>query len=259
MIVVIKYGGNAMAEVADSDGADHFATEIVRMHRDGLRPVVVHGGGPQISALMAASGLRSEFRDGLRVTDARTIDIVRTALVEHVSPRLVTAINNHGAPAVGVSGDTFLTAAPRDPELGFVGDVAAVDVAVLHSVIGRGAIPVVAPLGRDGLGQTYNINADTVAGALAAALAAHRLVYLTDIDGLRRVVNDATTRIGQITPDELHALLEAGTIANGMIPKVQSCIAAVRAGVAEAHIVDGRSPNVLQSVLRGEHIGTVVR
>ncbi|MEQ1872236.1 MAG: acetylglutamate kinase [Ilumatobacteraceae bacterium] len=259
MTVVVKYGGNALAGATESDAMDQFAFDVVQLHTQGLQPVVVHGGGPQISQLMAERGKQPEFRNGLRVTDAETIDIVRTALMEQVNPQLVAALNAHAPVAIGVSGEDVIRASARDPELGFVGDVARVDAPVLSDLLASGSIPVVAPLGTDVAGQTYNINADTVAGAIAAALGAQRLVYLTDIEGLRRVVTDATSLIRETTADELDSMLANGSIADGMIPKVQSCIDAVRAGVESAHIIDGRLPHALQTLFSDALIGTVVR
>ena len=257
--VVVKYGGNALAGATDSDAMEQFAFDVVQMHRDGMRPVVVHGGGPQISRLMKQRGKQPEFRNGLRVTDAETIDIVRVALMGQVNPQLVAAINAHAALAVGISGETVVQASVRDPELGFVGDVAAVDATALRQLQAEGLVPVVAPLGNDDAGQTYNINADTVAGAIASALGAQRLVYLTDIEGLRRVVSDAASLIRETTANELEAMMDDGIIGEGMIPKVQSCIDAVRGGVQQAHILDGRVPHALLAVLCDELIGTVVR
>ncbi len=259
MIVVVKYGGNALAGSAEGDALELFAHDVAQMHNEGLRPVVVHGGGPQISQLMAARGKQPEFRGGLRVTDAETVDIVRIALMDQVNPQIVAAISAHAVAAVGVSGVDVITASARDPELGFVGDVARVDAAAIHDLLASGAIPVVAPLGSDDAGQTYNINADTVAGAIATALAAQRLVYLTDIDGLRRVVTDASSLIGETSANALQAMLDGGSIANGMIPKVQSCVDAVRSGVITAHIIDGRVPHALRALLADERMGTVVR
>ncbi len=257
--IVIKYGGNALAGATESDAMEQFASDVVQLHRDGFQPVVVHGGGPQISQLMKQRGKVPEFRNGLRVTDAETIDIVRTALMGQVNPQLVAAINAHAPVAVGVSGEHVIVASVRDADLGFVGDVAAVDAATLQALVAQGSIPVVAPLGNDAAGQTYNINADTVAGAIAAALGAQRLVYLTDIEGLRRVVTDATSLIRETTADELDSMLADGSIGTGMIPKVQSCIDAVRAGVEQAHILDGRVPHALQALFDDELVGTVVR
>lgn len=260
--VVVKYGGNALHGTSEHDALAVFATDIVLMRLVGMRPVVVHGGGPQISALMARLGKTAEFRDGLRVTDAETIDIARMVLVGQVNPQLVAAINVHGNYAVGVSGEDgrLLRATPRDPELGFVGDIEAVNPEILEGMIADEFIPVVATVGVDGDGQPYNINADTVAGAIAEALGAEKLVYLTDIEGLRRDVSDAASLIRQTTADELEQLVADGTIAGGMIPKVASCIAAVRHGVRSAHILDGRIAHVLLlEIFTDEGIGTMVR
>ena len=261
-VVVVKYGGNALAGASDDDALSLFAEDIVLMRQVGMRPVVVHGGGPQISELTKRLGKQTEFRNGLRVTDAETVDIARMVLIGQVNPQLVAAINVHGTLAVGVSGEDagLIRAVARDPELGFVGDVDAVDPTILHSLLDDGFIPVVAPIGADAAGQAYNINADTVAGAIAEALGAEKLVYLTDIEGLRRVVNDPASLIRQTTPDELDALMADGTIAGGMIPKVESCVHAVRCGVRRAHILDGRIPHVLLlEVFTDEGIGTMVR
>ena len=260
-VVVVKYGGNALAGASDDHALDLFAQDIVLMHQVGMRPVVVHGGGPQISDLMNRLGKVSEFRNGLRVTDAETVEIARMVLVGQVNPQLVSAINVHGPLAVGVSGGDagLIRASARDPELGFVGDVEAVNPTILTGLIAEGFIPVVATIGVGADGQAYNINADTVAGAIAEALAAEKLVYLTDIEGLRRVVDDATSIIRQTTCDELDALMADGTIAGGMIPKVESCVHAVRGGVRRAHILDGRIPHVLLlEIFTDEGIGTMV-
>ena len=261
-VVVVKYGGNALAGSTDDDALSLFAQDLVLMRAVGMRPVVVHGGGPQISSLMTRLGKVTEFRNGLRVTDAETVDIARMVLIGQVNPQLVSAINVHGPIAVGVSGEDagLIKARARDPELGFVGDVTAVNPTILDSLIGDGFIPVVATIGTDEQGQAYNINADTVAGAIAEALLAEKLVYLTDIEGLRRVVDDPASLIRQTTPDELDRLLADGVIAGGMIPKVGSCVRAVRHGVRRAHILDGRIPHVLLlEVFTDEGIGTMVR
>jgi acetylglutamate kinase len=261
-VVVVKYGGNALAGASDDDALDLFAQDIVLMHQVGMRPVVVHGGGPQISDLMKRLGKVTEFRNGLRVTDAETVEIARMVLVGQVNPQLVSAINVHGPLAVGVSGGDagLIRASVRDPELGFVGDVDDVNPTILHGLIAEGFIPVVATIGVDAAGQAYNINADTVAGAIAEALGAEKLVYLTDIEGLRRVVDDPGSIIRQTTCDELDALMADGTIAGGMIPKVESCVHAVRGGVRRAHILDGRIPHVLLlEIFTDEGIGTMVQ
>ncbi|MEY4605710.1 MAG: acetylglutamate kinase [Actinomycetota bacterium] len=260
--IVVKYGGNALAGATDDDALSLFAEDIVLMRQVGMRPVVVHGGGPQISDLMSRLGKTAEFRDGLRITDGDTVDIARMVLVGQVNPQLVAAINVHGPLAVGVSGEDagLIRAVARDPGLGFVGDIERIDPSILQNLVADGFIPVVATIGADERGQAYNINADTVAGAIAEALDAEKLVYLTDIEGLRRVVDDPSSLISQASPDELDAMMAEGTIAGGMIPKVESCVKAVRAGVRRAHILDGRVPHVLLlELFTDEGIGTMVR
>jgi acetylglutamate kinase len=259
--VVVKYGGNALAGSSDADALALFAEDVVLMHSVGMRPVVVHGGGPQISDLMRRLGKETEFRNGLRVTDAETVDIARMVLIGQVNPQLVSAINVHGPVAVGVSGEDarLIVASPRDPELGFVGDVKAINPTILNGLLDEGFVPVVATIGTDEHGQAYNINADTVAGAIAEALGAEKLVYLTDIEGLRRVVTDPASLIRQTSADELVELMADGTIAGGMIPKVESCVHAVRHGVHGAHILDGRIPHVLLlEIFTDDGIGTMV-
>ena len=260
-IVVVKYGGNALAGTSDDDALAHFAQDVVLMRLVGLKPVVVHGGGPQISDLMDRLGKTAEFRNGLRVTDSETVDIARMVLIGQVNPQIVAAMNVHGRYAVGVSGEDagLIRAVARDPELGFVGDVADVNPAILTRLLDDEFIPVVATIGTDENGQAYNINADTVAGAIAEALDAEKLVYLTDIEGLRRKVDDPSSLIRQTTPDELDGLMADGTIAGGMIPKVESCVRAVRQGVRRAHILDGRIPHVLLlELFTDAGIGTMV-
>lgn len=259
--VVVKYGGNALAGTSEHDALRGFATDIVLMRLVGMRPVVVHGGGPQISDLMGRLGKQSEFRDGLRVTDAETVDIARMVLIGQVNPQIVSAINVHGDFAVGVSGEDggLIRAAARDTDLGFVGDVVSINPTVLNRLLDDEFIPVVATVGADAAGQAYNINADTVAGEVAAALGAEKLIYLTDIEGLRRDISDETSLIRQTTPDELEGLVDAGIIAGGMIPKVTSCIDAVRRGVHRAHILDGRIEHaLLLELFTDEGVGTMV-
>ena len=260
-VVVVKYGGNALAGTSGHDALDVFARDIVLMRLVGMRPVVVHGGGPQISELMTKLGKESEFRNGLRVTDAETVDIARMVLIGQVNPQIVSAINVHGDFAVGVSGEDggLIRAVARDPDLGYVGDVVRVNPAVLDRLIEDEFIPVVATVGTDEDGQAYNINADTVAGEVAVALGAEKLVYLTDVEGLRRDVDDPDSLIRQTSPNELDDLIADGTIAGGMIPKVASCVDAVRRGVRRAHILDGRIEHVLLlELLTLEGIGTMV-
>jgi acetylglutamate kinase len=264
-VVVVKYGGNALhggqAGPGDDSGLRSFATDIVLMRSVGMRPLVVHGGGPQIGELMTRLGKVPEFVNGLRVTDAETLDIARMVLVGKVNRDIVSAINVHAPLAVGVSGEDagLISAQARDPQLGFVGDVASVNPELLDRLVAEDLIPVVATIGSDATGQAYNINADTAAGAIAEAVEAAKLVYLTDVDGVRRDRHDAGTRLSAATPDNLEALLEDGCVDGGMIPKVRSCVRAVRAGVGQAHILDGRQPHaLLLEIFTREGVGTMV-
>jgi len=246
-VVVVKYGGNALAGSSDVDAASTFARDIALMHAVGIKPVVVHGGGPQISALMERLGKKPEFRNGLRVTDQETIEIASMVLLGTVNPQLVSAINVHGARAVGVSGQDagLLQVEQRDPELGFVGDIHAVDPTVLLSAINDNAIPVVATIGSDSSGQAYNVNADTAAAAIAVALGAEKLIYLTDIEGLRAVKDDPASLVRKATASEVDAMLKTGSIDGGMIPKMESCVSALQQSVHDCHILDGRIAHVL--------------
>jgi acetylglutamate kinase len=259
--VVVKYGGNALAGTSEHDALSVFAEDIVLMRLVGMRPVVVHGGGPQISELMLRLGKEAQFVDGLRVTDAETVNIARMVLKGQVNPQIVAAINVHGHYAVGVSGvdGGLIRAQPIDDKLGFVGEVTEINPEVLHGLLDDEFIPVIATIGSDEYGQAYNINADTVAGAIAEALHAEKLVYLTDIEGLRRDVDDAASLIRQTNADELDQLVDDGTIAGGMIPKVASCTHAVRHGVRNAHILDGRIAHVLLlEIFTDSGIGTMI-
>jgi acetylglutamate kinase len=259
--VVVKYGGNALAGTSEHDALTLFAEDIVLMRLVGMRPIVVHGGGPQISALMAKLGKETEFVDGLRVTDAETVEIARMVLKGQVNPQLVAAINVHGRFAVGISGVDagLIRATARHPDLGFVGDVTEINPDIIHGLIEDEFIPVIATIGSDEYGQAYNINADTVAGAIAEAIGAEKLVYLTDIEGLRRDVADEASLIRQVTADELDGMVDDGTIVGGMIPKVASCVRAVRNGVHRAHILDGRIAHVLLlEIFTDAGIGTIV-
>ena len=245
--VVVKYGGNALAGATDADAAGTFAQDIALMHAVGIKPVVVHGGGPQISAMMERLGKKPEFRNGLRVTDAETVEIASMVLLGTVNPQLVSAINVHGASAVGVSGQDagLLRVTQRDPGLGFVGDIDSVDPTVLKSAISDNAVPVVATIGNDASGQAYNVNADTAASAIAVALGAEKLIYLTDIEGLRAHKDDASSIIRRTTASEISRLMADGSIDGGMIPKMESCVEAITSGVSRCHILDGRIPHVL--------------
>ncbi|HLY84624.1 MAG TPA: acetylglutamate kinase [Acidimicrobiales bacterium] len=262
-VVVVKYGGNALAG-ADGDHAatlTGFARDIVLMRSVGMQPLVVHGGGPQIGELMDRLGKKPEFRDGLRVTDAETLDIARMVLVGKVNREIVSAINVLAPLAVGVSGEDagLILASQRAPELGYVGDVAHINPSILERLLAQELIPVVATIGSDEAGQAYNINADTAAGAIAEALHAAKLVYLTDVEGIRRDKKDPATLISSLSCDELEPLLSDGTVGEGMIPKVSSCLRAVRNGVSHAHILDGRTPHaLLLELFTNEGVGTMV-
>ncbi len=259
--IVVKYGGSAIAGGDPAGTLASFATDVVLLRAVGVRPVVVHGGGPQIGELMGRLGKVPEFRDGLRVTDAETLEIARMVLVGKVNRELVTAINAHGHLAIGLSGEDagLLTASPRHPELGFVGDVGSVDADLLRRLVAEDLVPVVATIGSDGQGQAYNINADTAAGALAAALGAHKLVYLTDVEGIRSERDDPSSLLSRLDPDGLDRLVVAGAVAGGMVPKAAACAQAVRAGVGAAHVIDGRSEHaLLLELLSDEGVGTMV-
>jgi acetylglutamate kinase len=267
-VVVVKYGGNVLGAgpeghaVGEDEALASFAEDIVLMRSVGMLPVVVHGGGPQIGALMERVGKEVEFLDGLRVTDADTIDLVRMVLVGKVNRDIVSSINVHGALAVGLSGEdaNLITATARSEALGYVGDVVDVDPVIVHHLLAQGLIPVVATIGTDQSGQAFNINADTAAGALAVALEAEKLVFLTDVAGLRAVPDDPSTLIHQVTADDLDHLVATGAARRGMIPKVEACARAVRSGVGRAHILDGRTPHaLLLEVFTDEGVGTMVK
>lgn len=257
-IVVVKYGGHAMEDPAL---ADLFAADVVLMRLVGIHPVVVHGGGPQISDLMRRFGKEPTFVEGQRVTDAETVDIVRLALVGQVNREIVAAINRHGSYAVGLSGEDagLIRARQRDERLGFVGDVDHIEPEILHSLFRDDLIPVVATIGVDQAGQHYNINADAVAGAVAESLGAEKLVYLTDVHGLFRDLRDPGSLISSIGAAGLEDLCKSGAVGKGMIPKLASCLSAVRHGVARAHILDGRIPHaLLLEFFTREGVGTMV-
>jgi acetylglutamate kinase len=268
-VVVVKYGGNAMplgwgtppGGSEDADLAAQFAEDVVLLQAVGVRVVVVHGGGPQISEMMQRLGKVTEFRDGLRVTDAETVDIARMVLVGKVNRDVVAAINVHGPVAVGLSGEDagLILASARNPDLGFVGDVAAVNPTILERLLAEDLIPVVSTIGSDAEGQAYNINADTVAGAIAEALGAEKVVYLTDVEGLLEDVEDPSSLISRTTADELQAKIADGRLAGGMIPKIAACVHAVEHGVASAHILDGRVPHVvLLELFTDAGVGTMI-
>jgi len=259
--VVVKYGGNALSGATQDDPLVAFAEDMVLLRAVGIRPVIVHGGGPQINAMLDRLGVKSEFRDGRRVTDEATMQVVRMVLTGEVNPSIVSAINSCGGRAVGLSGadDAMVSVVQRNSELGFVGDVVGVRTAVLEQLLDDGCIPVVATIGVDAAGQHFNINADSVAAALGGALGASKLLYLTDIDGLRRDVKDPASLISALTSSELQGLLNDGTITGGMIPKAESCLEAVGFGVPNVHILDGRIAHVsIIELFTDAGIGTMV-
>jgi acetylglutamate kinase len=256
--VVVKYGGHAMES---PELAELFAQDIVLMRLVGINPVVVHGGGPQITDLMHRLGKEATFVDGRRVTDAETVDIVRMALVGKVNREVVASINRQGPYAVGLSGEDagLITVTQRDPALGFVGDVSRIEPAILERLISQELIPVIATVGVDEDGQAYNINADTVAGAIAEAIGAEKLVYLTDVAGVYAEWPDESSLISRTDLAGLERLLADGKAGEGMIPKLESCAHALRHGVRRAHILDGRLPHaLLLEFFTSEGIGTMV-
>jgi acetylglutamate kinase len=257
--VVIKYGGHAMN---DPDLADLFATDVVLMRLVGMNPVVVHGGGPQITDLMRRLGKEPEFVDGRRVTDAETVDIVRMTLVGKVNREIVASVNRHGSYAVGLSGEDagLIRVDQRDPALGFVGDVRHIDPTIVLRLLREELIPVIATVGVDDDGNAYNVNADTVAGAVAEALDAEKLVYLTDVAGVYGDWPDETSLISRIDVQGMEQLIAGGKVSEGMIPKLESCVSALRAGVRSAHVLDGRLPHaLLLEFFTREGVGTMVR
>jgi acetylglutamate kinase len=262
-IVVVKYGGNAMIDRAL---AQAFAADVAFLRLAGLKPVVVHGGGPQISSMLGRLGIESEFRGGLRVTTPEAMDVVRMVLVGQVGRELVGLINQHRPFAVGLSGeDAGLFTAERhgavvdgEPvDIGLVGDVAQVRPEAVLDLVAAGRIPVVSSVAPDPEGVVHNVNADTAAAALAVALAAEKLVVLTDVAGLYRNWPETTQVIAEIGVDELERMLPG--LGSGMVPKMTACLRAVRGGVAEATVVDGRLPNaLLLEVFTDEGVGTMV-
>jgi acetylglutamate kinase len=262
-VVVIKYGGHAMVDVEVQRA---FAADLVFLRYVGIRPVVVHGGGPQISSMLARLGIQSEFRGGLRVTTPESIDVVRMVLVGQVGRQLVGLINEHGPFAVGMSGEDarLFTAQRRSAyvdgqpvDVGLVGDVAEVNVDAVADIIGAGRIPVISTVAPDVAGVVHNLNADTAAGALAVALEARKLVVLTDVPGLYHDWPDTASLVSQIGAEELESLLPK--LEAGMVPKMEACLRAVRGGVPAAHIVDGRVPHsLLLEIFTDEGFGTMV-
>jgi acetylglutamate kinase len=258
--VVVKYGGAAMGTA----GFDAFVDDVVLLRYVGLDVIVVHGGGPEVSELMTRFGKEPVFVDGHRVTDAETMDLARMVLVGRVNKTLVGRINTHGRLAVGLSGeDGLLVARPRvDPggrDLGYVGDVAAVDPTALRALTDKGLVPVVATVAAGPEGRPYNVNADAAAGSLAAALGAEKLVYLTDVEGLYGDLADPGSLLQQLTVDEVEAILAEGRVASGMVPKLTGIVTALRGGVRRAHILDGRREHaLLLELFTDSGVGTMV-
>ena len=256
-VVVVKFGGNAMSPSLFAD----FARDIVLMQSVGLEPVVVHGGGPQIGEWLGRLGKTTEFVDGHRVTDAETLEIAQMVLMGKVNSDIVSALNVHGPLAVGISGQDagLIRAEARHPELGFVGDVIGVNPSIIERLVAMELIPVISTIGSDAGGQAYNINADAVASAIAEALGAAKLLFLTDVPGLLRDVDDPSTLIPEITISEARRLIEDGTISGGMRPKIEGCIRAIERGVGQVHLIDGRLDHVvLLELFTDAGVGTMV-
>jgi acetylglutamate kinase len=262
-LVVVKYGGNAMV---DDELKQAFAQDMVFLRLAGLRPVVVHGGGPQIGAMLDRLGIESEFRGGLRVTTPEAMDVVRMVLVGQVGRELVGLINAHGPLAVGISGeDAHLFTASRRPaivdgepvDIGLVGDIVGVNPDAVLDIVRAGRIPVVSTVAPDVDGVVHNVNADTAAGALAIALGAEKLVMLTDVEGLYANWPDRDSLLNEIRADELEKLLP--DLVSGMVPKMEACLRVVRGGVPRAHVIDGRlAHSVLLEVFTKQGVGTMV-
>jgi acetylglutamate kinase len=256
--VVVKFGGNAMV---DDALAHSFAADVVLLRAVGFKVVVVHGGGPQIGDLLAKLGKETEFRDGLRVTDAETLDVARMVLTGRVNADIVSAINQRDQVAVGLSGEDagLIIAEQRDAALGYVGDVVDVNRRILDTLLGADFIPVISTIGADADGQAYNINADSAAIAIAASLEAEKLIYLTDVPGVLTDVSDPASLVSRLSTGRARLLIADGVISGGMIPKVDACLEAIAAGVGSAHILDGRIAHVvLLELLTDAGVGTML-
>jgi acetylglutamate kinase len=255
-VVVIKLGGHAMSS---DEAMDNFARDVVLMQHVGVNPVIVHGGGPMINEMLDKLDIKSKFVNGKRVTDKATVEVVEMVLSGRVNKWIVNAINGQGGRAVGLSGkDANLMICDQDaPELGLVGTPAEIDTGVLTTLFDANTIPVIAPLGAGRNGETLNVNGDTVAGAMAAALAADRLLLLTDVPG---VMDETKTVLTDLTTTQVKDLTAAGVIAGGMIPKTQTCLDALAKGVRAAVILDGRAPNACLLELFTDHgAGSIIR
>jgi acetylglutamate kinase len=257
-VAVVKFGGNAMTR---PDLFAEFAQDVVLMHRVGIRPVVVHGGGPQIGEWLRRLGKESAFVGGRRVTDAETLEVAQMVLMGKVNADIVTALNAFGPVALGLAGTDaqLLEAVAHDPELGFVGSVRRVNPELINRTLAMDLIPVIATIGVDAEGQTYNINADDAATAIAEELRAEKLIFLTDVPGLLADVDDPSSLITRVEAGRIGAMIEDGTISGGMVPKMSGCARAVRHGVGAVHLIDGRLPHVLLlELFTDAGVGTMV-
>ncbi len=255
-IVVIKLGGHAMTS---DEAMDSFARDVVLMRQVGINPVIVHGGGPMINALLDKLEIKSEFVNGKRVTDAATMEVVEMVLSGTVNKRIVQAINKQGGRAVGLSGKdaNLVVCDPADPALGLVGNPSDINPEVIRTLFENDLIPVIAPLGAGRNGETFNINGDTVAGAIAGALSADRLLLLTDVSGVKNADGDVLT---EMNSDQIREMTASGVIAGGMIPKTETALAALEEGVKAVVILDGRAPNACLLELFTEHgAGSIIR
>ena len=255
-IVVIKLGGHAMTS---DEAMDSFARDVVLMRQVGINPVIVHGGGPMINALLDKLEIKSEFVNGKRVTDEATMEVVEMVLSGTVNKRLVQAINKQGGRAVGLSGKdaNLVVCDPADPALGLVGNPSDINPEVIRTLFENDLIPVIAPLGAWRNGETFNINGDTVAGAIAGALNADRLLLLTDVSGVKNADGDVLT---EMNSDQIRKMTASGVIAGGMIPKTETALAALEEGVKAVVILDGRAPNACLLELFTEHgAGSIIR
>ena len=257
--VVVKYGGNAMV---NPDLKQQVMDDIVLLWLIGVKVVLVHGGGPEISSMMDKLGKKAEFVDGLRVTDKETVDIVQMVLAGKVNKTLVTMLEKRGGKAIGLCGmdGNLIQAKIKDPRLGFVGEVTAINKGPVTDILEKGYIPVISTLGCDDEGNAYNINADTAAAHIAGALGAERFILMTDIAGILKDKNDPSTLIPEISLSEADSLTASGIISSGMIPKVQCCVTAIKAGVKNVVIMDGRVPHsILMELLTNEGAGTLIK
>lgn len=257
--VLIKYGGNAMI---DEKLKEAVITDVVLMHYVGMRPILVHGGGPEITDAMKRMGKEATFVNGLRVTDAETMEIVEMVLAGKTNKGIVSLINRKGGQAVGLSGkDASLMVARKrpGPDLGFVGDVTTVNPGIIEVLVEQGFIPVICSVAIGEKGESYNVNADHAAGQLAAALGAVKLIMLTDVEGIYRDFNDKSSLLSRVTPEEAREMIASGAIEKGMIPKVEACLIALEGGVERTHVIDGRLPHAtLIELFTDRGIGTMI-